>query len=275
MGIEIKGIIPAMVTPLDKNGDVDEQDLRDLTRYLIESGVNGLFPLGSAGEGPKLNQRERKKVIKVVMDEANDKVPVIPGAGGITTRDTIEIVKDAKDLGALAVVINPPWYFPPTDDALLKHYETVSEKTDFPLILYNIPSMVGYRIGPDLMARAAKVENVIGIKDSSGEMLNYQLMVAKTPESFNVIQGYGLLFLPSLIVGGKATMSGEANIAPKLLVEIYQSYQEGDLKRAKELNHKFIQLTPILGYGTFPVAIKEAMGMLGLPGGYARAPTAP
>jgi 4-hydroxy-tetrahydrodipicolinate synthase len=272
---KIKGVIPAMITPLDKNEEIDEKGLRYLTRFLIESRVDALFPLGSIGEGPKFNRGERKKVIKIVIDEANGKVPIIPGTGGVSTRDTIEFTKDAKDLGAIAAVINPPWYFPPTDDALLMHYKTIAEKTDFPIILYNIPSLVGYKINSNVVSEAAKVENIIGVKDSTAELLNYQQIINTTPKNFKVIQGYGSLFLPSLIIGGKATMCGEANIAPKTIVNMYKSFLNGDLKAAKKLHYKLVPLASIIGLGTFPAAVKEAMNMLGLPGGYVRAPTAP
>ncbi|MBS7656144.1 4-hydroxy-tetrahydrodipicolinate synthase [Candidatus Bathyarchaeota archaeon] len=269
---KVKGVIPAMVTPFTKNGKVDFEGLRKLTNWLIACEVDGLFPLGSIGEGPKLNREERRKVLEAVLNEAKGSIPVIPGTGGITTRDAIIYTKDAKNLGAHAAVIHPPWYFHPSPKALLNHYKAIAEAVDFPIILYNLPSFVGYSIPIEVVIEAAKIDNIMGIKDSSANMLYYQTLLNQAPKDFDVIQGYGSLFLPSLILGGKTTLCGEANIAAKILVEIYKSYLKGDFDKARELHFKLVALSPVISYGTFPVSIKEAMNMLDLPGGYTLPP---
>lgn len=273
--IEVEGVIPAMVTPFKKDRSIDLEGLKRLTRILLDAGVHGLFPLGSIGEGPKLSREERMKVLEAVIEAAGSNVKVIPGAGGITTRDTIRYVQDASDLGAFAAIIHPPWYYHPTAEALLEHYLTVADNSEIPIILYNLPSFVGYEIPVDVVARAAEHENVIGIKDSSANMLYFQELIRATPEGFNVIQGYGVLFLPSLILGGRATLSGEANLAAELFVGVYEAYLRGDLDEAKRLHFKAAALAPVLGYGTFPVSVKEAMNMVGLPGGYTLPPSSP
>lgn len=209
------------------------------------------------------------------MNEAKSSIPVIPGTGGITTRDAITYTKDAKDLGAYAAVIHPPWYFHPSPKALLNHYKAIAEATDFPIILYNLPSFVGYSIPIEVVVEAAKIDNIVGIKDSSADMLYYQTLLSQASNGFDVIQGYGSLFLPSLILGGKTTLYGEANIAAKILVEMYKSYLKGDFNKAREMHFKLVALSPTISYGTFPVSIKEAMNMLGLPGGYTLPPAEP
>ncbi|HID17781.1 TPA: 4-hydroxy-tetrahydrodipicolinate synthase [Candidatus Bathyarchaeota archaeon] len=274
-GLEVKGVIPAMVTPFTKDGEIDVEGLRGLARWLIDCGVDGLFPLGTIGEGPKLGREERTKVLRAVLEEAKAGIPVIPGTGAMTTRDAITYTRDAKDLGAQAAVIHPPSYYHPSPRALLSHYKAVAEKTDFPIILYNLPSFVGYSIPIEVVVEAAKDPNVIGIKDSSADMLYYQALLNQTPNGFNVIQGYGSLFLPSLILGAKATLCGEGNVAPKVLVEMYKSYLRGDYGEARRLHFKLVTLVSVMGYGTFPVAVKEAMNVLGLPGGYALPPAEP
>lgn len=273
--IEVKGVIPAMVTPFKKDGSIDFEGLKRLTRILLDARVHGLFPLGSIGEGPKLGREERMKVLETVVESAGSDVKVIPGAGGATTKDTIRYVQDASDLGAFAAVIHPPWYYRPTPEALLEHYLTVADKSEIPIILYNLPSFVGYEIPINVVAKVAEHDNVIGIKDSSVNLLYFQELIRVTPKEFNVIQGYGVLFLPSLILGGRATLSGEANLAAELLVGVYEAYLRGDLEKAKQLHFKAAALAPVLGYGTFPVSIKEAMNMIGLPGGYALPPSSP
>jgi len=272
---KITGVIPAMVTPMDEQGEVDEDGLRQLTQILIDAEVNGLFPLGTIGEGPKLDRTERMKVIEIVMDEVKSDMPVIPGTGGMTTKTTIQFTEDAKKLGATAGVIHPPWYFHPSDEALIRHYRRITEQTDFPIILYNIPSFVGYSISPEVVAESSKVENIVGIKDSSAQMLSYQRLMDITPEDFNVIQGYGSLFLPSLTIGGTTTLCGEANILANDIVTVYKAFLKGNLDAAKKAHYRLVKLSSVIGCGTFPVGVKEAMNIIGLPGGYTREPAVP
>ena len=272
---KIRGVIPAMVTPMDEHGEVDEDGLRQLTQILIHAEVDGLFPLGSIGEGPKLDRKERMKVIEIVMDEVKNDIIVLPGTGGITTKRALQFTEDAKQLGATAGLIHPPWYFHPSDEALVRHYRRIAEQTDFPIVLYNIPSFVGYSISQEVVVEASKVENIVGIKDSSARMLYYQQLMDITPEDFNVIQGYGSLFLPSLIIGGTTTLCGEANILANDMVIMYNAFLKGDLDTAKGAHYRLVKLSSVIGYGTFPVGVKEAMNIIGLPGGYTREPANP
>jgi len=262
-----------MITPLNRDGDVDVEGLRQITRFLIDGGVHGLFPLGTIGEGPKFDREERKKIISTVVNEAGKKVPVVPGSGGMTTRDTIMYAKDAKDAGADAAVIHPPWYFHPTPEALLDHYEKIADNVELPIILYNIPPFAGYEIPVETVVKASEHENIIGIKDSSGSILYYQQLLARCPERLDVIQGYGSLFLPSLSLGGRAAMAGEANIIPKIVVGVYENFVKGDLESARRLHFKIVALTQVFNYGTFPDGIKEAMNMVGLRAGHVRKPS--
>jgi 4-hydroxy-tetrahydrodipicolinate synthase len=269
-----EGVIPPMVTPLHEDGSVDVEGLRDIARFLINSGVHGLFPLGTIGEGPKFNREERRTIMEIVVEESNKKkIVVIPGTGGMTTRDTITFTRDAKDVGVDAAVIHPPWYFHPTPEALLQHFRTVANKVDIPIILYNIPIFAGYEIPMEVVVEASKIENIIGMKDSSANMLYYQQLISSCGEGFNLIQGYGSLFLPSLSLGGRATMAGEANIAPKIVVGVYENFIKGDLKKARMLHYKIVSLLPIFSYGTFPDGVKEAMNMMGLRAGHVRKPS--
>lgn len=270
--MQLEGVIPPMVTPLTKNGEIDLDGLEDVAGFLLDGGVHGLFVLGTVGEGPKFSREERKKIIEAVISTAGLKVPVMAGTGGISTKDTITFTKDAKDLGAAAAVIHPPWYYHPSPEALLEHFKKVASEVDIPLILYNIP-FVGYTIPTDVAVRASQIKNVVGLKDSGGDLFYYQQLIASCQEGFNVIQGYGSLFLPSLAIGGKATMAGEANIAPKIIVGIYESYLKGEFETARRLHYKVISLLPIFSYGTFPDGVKEAMNMMGVRAGYTREPS--
>ncbi len=269
-----EGVIPPMVTPLNKDGGLDTEGVREIARFLINNGVHGLFPLGTIGEGPKFNREERRMIVEIVVEEAEKKgIAAIPGTGGITTRDAVTFTKDAKDVGATAAVIHPPWYFHPTPEALLEHFRTIAEEVDIPIILYNIPTYAGYGIPVEVVVKASKIENILGIKDSSANMLYYQQLISSCREDFNIIQGYGSLFLPSLSIGGRTTMAGEANIAPKIMVGIYENFIKGDLEKARKLHYKIASLLPIFSYGTFPDGVKEALNMMGLRAGYVRKPS--
>jgi 4-hydroxy-tetrahydrodipicolinate synthase len=272
---KIAGVIPAMVTPMDEHGEIDEDGLRRLTQIFIDAKVNGLFPLGTIGEGPKLDRTERMRVIEIVLDEVKSDMPVVPGTGGMTTKTTIQFTEDAKKLGATAGVIHPPWYFHPSIEALIRHYRKTTEETDFPIILYNIPSFVGYSISPQVVVELSKVESIMGIKESSAQMLFYQQLISISPRDFNVIQGYGSLFLPSLAIGATTTLCGEANLLPYDLVTLHKAFFEGKFDLAKKMHYRLVKLSSVIGYGTFPVGVKEAMNIMGLPGGYTREPAVP
>lgn len=270
---KLEGIIPPMITPLTREGDIDIEGLREITRFLIDGGVHGLFPLGTIGEGPKFNREDRRAVIETVIEETDNKIPVIPGTGGMTTKDTIVYTEDARDMGADAAVVHPPWYFHPTPDALLDHFRNIVNKVDIPIILYNIPPFAGYEIPIDIVVKASKEERIVGIKDSSANMLYYQQLIALCHEDINVIQGYGSLFLPSLSLGGMAVMAGEANVAPNFMVEIYKNFIKGDLEAARKFHYKIVSLLQVFHYGTFPESVKEAMNIIGLHAGFVRKPS--
>ena len=268
-------MIVALITPFTRQGRVDTDGLRVLTQWLIECEVDGLCPLGTTGESQKLDREERKLVLSTVIDEAKSDLPIIAGTGAITTRDTITYTEDAKDLGACASLILPPWLFNFKPETILSHYRTVSENVDFPIILYNLPSAVGYSIPPEVVVEASRIDNVIGIKDSGANMLYYQNIINQTSKEFNVIQGYASLFFPSLLLGGRTSINGESNVAPKIAVDMYKSYMNGDYVTARRQHFKLVDLISVILYGTLPVAIKEAMNIIGLPGGTTLPPATP
>lgn len=270
----IEGVISAIITPFTSDGKVDTDGLQFLTQRLIESGVDGVCCLGSTGEFQKLTREERQLIIKTVIDEAKDRLSIIVGTGGVTTRDAIQYTMDAKDLGATAALVLPPWFFSYTSETLIDHYRAITEAVDFPVILYNIPS-VGYLLPPDVVIKTSQMQNIIGIKDSSSSILYYQNIINQTSKEFNVIQGYGSLFFPSLLLGGRATISGESNIAPRILVDLYQKFLQNDYAGAREQHYKLVDIIDVILFGTYPAAIKEAMTMMGLPGGSIIPPMSP
>ncbi len=266
--VKIEGVIPAMVTPMKEKGEIDYDGLRELTEKLISDAVNGIFVLGSTGEGIKLKRDERKKVVEKACEAANGKVPVFAGTGSITTDESIELTRDAEDAGADFAVINPTYYFKPAP--LLKHYARIAESTSLPIVLYNYPELAGYCISEDVVRKASEIDNIVGIKDSSGDMQYFQRLLSI--DNFCVIQGFGSLFLPSFILGCRATMAGEANIASEVLVRMHRAFMENRMEDARDMHFRVAEIAEIFEIGAFPANVKHAMSLLGLPAGYARDP---
>jgi len=236
-----------------------------------------LFPVSSIGEAAKLSIEEKKTIIKTVVDCVNNRVLVVPGTGFADERRTIELTKYAQDAGADAALIVEPYYQKPSAEALYDYYKTVNDSAgDFPLVLYNIPSFAGYELAPELVAKCADLENVVGIKDSGGDIGKFTFTLHLAGDRIAVLQGIDLLLLPSLVIGSPGAMIGGGNVAAKLEVEMYNAFIKGDLKKAKSIHDKLVPLWLVLGgYGTFPVSYKEAVTMLGIPMGPARKPAEP
>ena len=268
----MKGVIPAMVTPLTKNQELDESGLREVTNYLVESRVHGVFVCGTQGESYALNEEEKKRIVKVTVDEVNGRVPVYAGTGGITTRETIKLSKYAKDAGADAISVITPFFTKPTQSELYTHYKAIAEEVDLPVLLYNNPDRTGVNIDATTVKRLSEIENIVGIKDSSGDLGLIGEFIRTSRKGFAVMCGRDSIILASLVYGAKGAVAATANVVPELVIGIYESFIEGDLEKAKTLQLKLLPLRSAFSLGTFPVVIKEAMNLIGKPAGPARSP---
>ena len=267
-----KGIIPAMVTPFDGEGRINEAALRKLVDYLTEGGVHGLFPVGSQGEFYALDKEEKKKVIETVMDQAKGKVPVYAGTGAVTTKEVITLTKMAEDIGVDAVSVITPFFICPTQSELYDHYLAIAKSTSLPVVLYNNPGRTGVDLSVDVVARLSKVDNIVGIKDSSGDMTLTSEYIRNTGEDFSVLSGRDTLIYAILLYGGKGAIAATANVAPKLVVEIYEAYVRGNVEQARKAQAKLAPLRLAFSLGSFPVVIKDALELIGIEVGPARAP---
>lgn len=267
-----KGIIPAMVTPLDNHEDINESALRKLANYLIDGGVHGLFPVGSQGEFFALELAEKKRVFEIVVEEADDKVPIYAGTGAITTRETIKLTQIAEDIGVDAVSVITPCFISPTQDELYEHYVEIAKSTSLPVLLYNNPGRTGVHLSEDLVVRLSKVDNIIGIKDSSGDMMLTEEYIRRTDDQFAVLAGRDTLIYSTLVYGGKGSITATANAAPRVVVDIYESFIKGDYEKALQAQYRLAPLRTAFGLGTFPVVVKEALSMIGIEAGPARRP---
>jgi 4-hydroxy-tetrahydrodipicolinate synthase len=267
MNFQPKGIIPAMVTPVTSAGKINVEALRKLTNYLIQGGVHGLFPVGSQGEFYALTFEEKKRVIEVVVQETKERVPVYAGTGAVTTRDAVALTKMAEEAGASAVSILTPFFIRPNEEELFEHYSTIAKATRLPVLLYNNPQRTGVNISAEFVTRASKIENIVGIKDSSGDVTLTAEYIRRTGDKFSVLAGRDTLIYGTLCYGGKGAIAATANVAPRVVVEIYEAFQAGDWKRSLEAQFRLAPLRLAFDLGTFPVVIKEALNLLGIDAG--------
>jgi len=272
MSFTARGIIPAMVTPFDRQGKVSEVGLRKLVDYLVEGGVHGLFPVGSQGEFYALEKEEKKTIMEIVLDQVKGKVSVYAGTGAITTKETITLTRMAQDIGVDAASIITPFFVSPTQNELYEHYLAVAKSTTLPLLLYNNPGRTGVNISADLVVRLSKVDNIIGIKDSSGDMTLTAEYIRRTSDDFSVLAGRDTLIYGTLLYGGKGAIAATANVAPKLVVGIYQAYIRGDIEQAKKAQAELAPLRLAFSLGSFPVVIKDALELIGIEVGTTRPP---
>jgi 4-hydroxy-tetrahydrodipicolinate synthase len=275
------GCIGAMVTSLKGNGELNEEGMRWLVNHFIKSGVHGLYPCGSQGEACLLSTEEKKKVIEWVVDEANGRVPVYAGTGEISTEKTLELTKYAKDAGADGAVVLTPFYVKPDVSELFDYYKTVAETVDMPIIIYNNPARSGgVNVTPDLLFKLTEFNNIVGIKDSAGDLVQMTEYINACGEKMAIVQGVDSLVYSALSLGADGAVSGPTfNIAPKIWIGIYESFIKGDLEKARQLQSSLFPVVKATcrpsTLGTYPSTVKEAMNMMGLPAGPAKKPLLP
>jgi len=277
MGKPIEGIITAVVTPFDEKENVDEQGFRKIINYLIDSGVNGLFPVGSQGEFFALTNEEKRRLIDIAVEEAQGRVFVMPNTGAITTRESIELSQYAEKAGADCVSVITPFFISPNQDELYEHLKAICQSVKIPVLCYNNPGRTGgVALTTATLARLAEeLPNFAGVKDSSGDLTQVAEMIRLCPRDFKVIMGRDTLIYGALMYGAAGAIAATGNVAPKLIVGIYRAFKEGSYDKAKEYQRELAPLRIAFGLGSFPVVVKEALTMMGLPAGRCRKPIQP
>ena len=271
--MEIKGIISPILTPMHEDESVNEKELRNQVNRQIEAGIHGLFPFGTNGEGYILNEIEKELVLSVVIDESKGRVPVYAGTGCISTKDTIRQSLMAKSLGADILSIISPSFAAASQNELYEHYKTVAQAVDMPIMIYNIPARTGNAIMPATIAKLSKIDNIVGAKDSSGNFDNMLQYIELTKEEdFTILSGNDSLILWNLLAGGSGGIAGCANVYPKVMASIYDTFVAGDLNKSRELQDSIRSLRNCFKYGNPNTIIKTAVGLLGYPVGKCRAP---
>lgn len=270
----IEGVLPALITPFTKDNRVDKDGIRQNIEFLVDGGVSGVVPCGTTGEAATLSIKEHEKVIEYAVEFSS--VPVVAGTGSNNTTEALELTKFAQDAGADAALLITPYYNKPNDSGMLKHFMTIADGVDIPIIIYNVPSRTGINLKPELTAKLAKVSNIVGIKEASGSLDQVTRIIELTKgEDFAVLSGDDGLTLPILSIGGTGVISVVANVAPKLVVSMVEAFRNGDGEKARELHLTLAPLIRAMFLETNPIPVKKAVELIGLPAGNLRLPLAP
>ena len=267
-----EGIFSAMPTPFKKDESLDLEGIRTLIQFYMEAGLSGVLVLGTSGELTMLTDRELEQVVDTAVDEANGKTKVIVGTGMPSTRKTIQFTKYVKDAGADAALVVTPYYFHPSAVGMKDHYVAIARETRFPIIVYNIPSFAGNAITPDMIYRFSQEEYIVGIKDSSGAIFDLTEIIRLSPKRFSILCGWDPLLMAGLLLGAKGGMLGSAAVAPKLVLDLYKASLEKRVDEARDLQKRVHFIFRAMFVGTFPAALKAALNLVGLPGGFVRSP---
>jgi 4-hydroxy-tetrahydrodipicolinate synthase len=274
--MHLHGIIPPVATPMQANEDLDLPRLRWFLDWLLEAGVHGVFVLGTNSEFYALDEAEKQAVIATAVEQVRGRVPVLAGTGAESTREVLRLTRLAEREGADGISIITPYFVHPTQRELYDHYRRIAEATSLPILLYNNPTACGgVRLEGDTVARLAEFPNIRGIKDSSGDLQNTNEYLRLVPEHFRVFQGRDTLIFASLVCGAHGAVPATANIAPRLVVSIYEAVQRGDLTAARAAQRRLNPLRLSLALGTAPGGVKAALQLLGMSLGPSRAPVSP
>ncbi|RKL68105.1 4-hydroxy-tetrahydrodipicolinate synthase [Salipaludibacillus neizhouensis] len=270
-----EGIIPALVTPFDEYGDINENAFRKLIRRTIDQGCHGVFCLGSNGEFVSLDDNEKVKLAQIAIDESAGEVPVYAGTGTNSTKRTIELNKRMSEIGITAVSVITPYYVGLSQQELISYYDEIANATELPIILYNIPKITGNSLDPASVKKISQHKNVVAIKDSSGNF-DYTLQLIEGKDSdYSVLIGTDSLILPSLMAGADGAIAATANFVPKTVSSIYNDWQKGDYESAQKNQNWLKKVRGAFKLGTMPSVLKEAVTASGIEVGLPRKPVQP
>ncbi len=270
--IRPSGIIAAMSTPFFEDETLNEEELRHQVDRLIGAGVHGIFALGTNGENYAMDFAEKVRVMEIVIDQAKHRVPVYVGTGCVTTKETGALTRKAAELKADCASVVSPWFAANTQDGLYRHYKAVAEAAQIPVLIYNMPARTGVNVHYTTMQKLGQIENIVGIKDSSGNFDNMQRYLEIPDRNFSVLSGNDSLILPCLLCGGQGGISGISNVLPERMVAIYTQWEKGDLKEAWRVQRSIRPLRDCMAAGNPNSVVKRAAYFVGQKLGPVRAP---
>ena len=271
-----KGILPAMITPLTKDYKVNIPALRKLVDFLIDGGVHGIFAIGTTGEFYALDKAEYQEILEVTIDQAKGRVPVYAGANAIGTRESIALAHIAEKVGVTALSALTPYFISINQNELHDHFAAIAGSTSLPITVYDNAPKTHLSIKPATVERLAKIPNIVGIKDSTGDLTNTADIINRTKDmEFSVMMGRDSLIHAGLAYGATGAVAATANVAPKIVSDIYDKYLTGDIAGSLEDQYKLVPLRLAFTLGSFPTVIKESLELLGIEAGPCAAPTGP
>jgi 4-hydroxy-tetrahydrodipicolinate synthase len=254
----------ALVTPFRRDGSLDEATLRTLVKRQIDAGVDFLVPCGTTGESPTLTHEEHLRVVEITVELAEGKVPVLAGAGGYNTAEVIAMARDLAALGADGLLSVTPYYNKPTQEGLFQHYRAIAEAASLPIILYSVQGRTGVNIEPATVKRLAQIENIIGIKEASGNVAQMAAILNAVPEDFIVLSGDDAVTLPVMALGGRGVISVVSNEIPAEMAELTRLALHGDFAGARAIHRRYHPLMEINFVESNPIPVKAAMAEMGL-----------
>jgi len=269
-----KGSIVAIVTPF-KNGAVDEEKLRELVEFQISGGTDAIVPCGTTGESSTLDNEEHDRVIEIVIQQVDKRVPVIAGTGSNSTAETIELTRKAKEMGADGCLLVTPYYNKPTQEGLFRHYMAIADAVALPQILYNVPGRTAVNLLPETVARLAEHSNIVAIKEATGSLQQASEILALAGEKIDVFSGDDFITFPMMVCGAKGIISVTANIMPAEISALVDAFRAGVLEKARQLHLRTLKINNAMFVESNPVPVKTALGLMGKCSDEVRLPLCP
>lgn len=275
--LKLKGIIPALITPFTPDHEINQEGLRENVRFLLENGVHGLLAIGGTGEFTALSDGERKRVIDIVVDETNGKVPVLVGILSPGIGQSLDLARYAEDAGADAVMLLTPYYVHGTEKGIYDYYKFISDKIAIPIVLYNIPPRTQINLSPSLVSRLVEIENIVGIKQCNRDLSQTSEIIRLVRDKmiFSTLTGEDDLMFPSLMLGARGGVLASANLVPHIWIDAFRAFEKGDIEGVRNIHFKLAPLFKALFAETNPGPLKEALRMVGKPSGPVRLPLRP
>lgn len=257
-------VLTAMITPFDQNGEVDFAATRELVNYLIANGTDGLVVAGTTGESPTLTDEEKIELFAFVTEVVQGRIPVIAGTGSNNTQASIILTKEAEKAGVDGIMLVAPYYNKPSQEGIYQHFTTIASSTSLPVMLYNIPGRSVVNITADTMARLAQVDNIVSVKEASGDLDQMTKIISQTPDDFSVYTGEDSLTMPTLAIGGNGVVSVASHIIGNEMQDMVTSYKNGNVAHAASVHQHVLPVMKALFAAPSPTPVKAGLNMLGV-----------
>jgi 4-hydroxy-tetrahydrodipicolinate synthase len=265
----------AMVTPFRRDQSLDEETLRKLVRRQIAAGIDFLVPCGTTGESPTLTRAEHLRVVAITVEEAAGKTPVLAGAGGYNTQEVIDLVRELERLRVSGILSVTPYYNKPTQEGLYQHYKAIAQATQLPIIVYSVQGRTGCNVEPATLARLAQIENIVGVKEASGNISQMANVLHEVPANFTVLSGDDAVTIPLISLGGRGIISVVSNEIPAEMTQLAQAALRGEYQSARKIQARYLPLMNVNFVESNPIPVKAAMALMNLLEAVYRLPLCP